>query len=610
MNILTMNVLQETAGLLPGTAMGRAGGTSATASFANFLTKTQAETGKHLDNLFGVPAASAAGAGGEAGGPGRPLDKAINLEAIDTVAGLLQQMMALLRQQADPVRTGPGDWEVAVPDTGLLEQLGVAAGMTSEQVGKFVQPLVNNKAKISLGQLLDAMASYFATLAKGQPITVPDTDLPLFQSLLAQMGIEVESLDVIAAKVITKDDTLDLSLLLAALKDLPVGAADQAVPLSPLDLEQLQAVLRRAGLSADKLRTLLATAGAQSTASTQSIQSTAGNQTSLPAFGEQPVATLSVQGLKDLLARAIQNIQAARPQVDPTAFLQRLEEVFTQAGFKEQGVGWTPVVQNAIESIYQKLLATVDQSTVQVSGVKSSAAPVVPASGRPASTQPDQSQDQVGLFGLDTETEAETPEAAASPVAEPSPPGLEAGPEKFRAALDHAPQPAAMAASSAQETVVAQVTQEPASLPRTVPVLVQQTMEQLSQGVLHGARNNEHHLVLKLFPEDLGEVKVVLHVRNEQVSVDFSMHNHQVKEILEQHMQQFRDNLEKHGFVLEQCSASLDYHDKANGGQQGFDLAMQQPWEGGRVHVAKLPEDVLYRQAAAPARAGGIDLFM
>jgi len=135
-------------------------------------------------------------------------------------------------------------------------------------------------------------------------------------------------------------------------------------------------------------------------------------------------------------------------------------------------------------------------------------------------------------------------------------------------------------------------------------------MEQLSQGVLHGARNKEHHLVLKLFPEDLGEVKVVLHVRNEQVSVAFSMANTQVKEILEQNMQQFRENLQKHGFVLEQCSASLDHNDKPGSGQHGFAFATRQPWEGGRGSVADLPEGVLYRRAAAPARVGGIDLFM
>ncbi len=599
-----MNISQETAGLLPGTGMSQVGGAQESVSFANFLTQRQAVAEQHLNNLVGVAADSAAGVAD------LPLDQSINLEAIDTVAGLLRQMMALLQQQANPVQTmtGPGEWLVSVPDTGLLEQLGQAAGMTSEQLGKFVQPFSNNKEKVNLEQLLNDLTRHFVSLAKEQAITVPDTDLPLFQFMLSKMGVEVNSLDAMASKVITKDDKLDLVALLAALKDLPAAEEVLAVPLSPQDLEQLQDVLLRAGVPAEKLPALLTMATAQSIQSAPSIQSALSTPSTQPTTVEVG-ASLTVQGLKDLLAQAVQDIQAARPQTDPALFLKHLEEVFAQANFQEQGVGWSPVVRNAIENVYQELLAIVDPATVQVSAGKADSASAFQESGKGGSPETGQGGDRLEQFDPTTTTETE---ADGSPVGNSSTQsGLEEAPEKPLAMPGHETQPATMAASHVKETVVVpQEIQTPAALPRTAPVLVQQTMEQLSQGVLHGARNNEHHLVLKLFPEDLGEVKVVLHVRNEQVSVSFTMPNTQVKEILEQNMQQFRDNLQKHGFILEQCSASLDYHDKGNSGQSGFDLALRSPWEGGRGSVAELPEDVFYRQASAPARAGGIDLFL
>ena len=109
---------------------------------------------------------------------------------------------------------------------------------------------------------------------------------------------------------------------------------------------------------------------------------------------------------------------------------------------------------------------------------------------------------------------------------------------------------------------------------RITAVMQQQLVEQASRGMMRGLQNNEHHLILKLQPPELGELRVDLHVNNDKVSVSFAMENSQVKSLLESSMQQFQDSLEEKGFALGEFSVSVNQQQDDSRGQS-FEFA----WE-------------------------------
>jgi flagellar hook-length control protein FliK len=114
----------------------------------------------------------------------------------------------------------------------------------------------------------------------------------------------------------------------------------------------------------------------------------------------------------------------------------------------------------------------------------------------------------------------------------------------------------------------------------SMPRHVQQQMpliSQLSNSIVNGLKNQDHYLLIKLYPADLGEVKVNLHVRDEHVAVSFNMDNTRVKELLESHMQEFRDNMVQQGFTLGECSVSVGQHDDDGAAWQRF----EQAWTSG-----------------------------
>ena len=144
------------------------------------------------------------------------------------------------------------------------------------------------------------------------------------------------------------------------------------------------------------------------------------------------------------------------------------------------------------------------------------------------------------------------------------------------------------------------------------PALQQQGFAQLSQGVLQGLRNQEHHLVLKLYPKELGEVKVEMTVRDNQVAVSFAMENSRVKEVLESNLEQFKENMEKQGFALGECMVSLNKNNDSNESwQQSQQMAsLEKGAVQRRTTLADLPDDILYQRVQpGTGRESGVDLF-
>jgi flagellar hook-length control protein FliK len=148
-------------------------------------------------------------------------------------------------------------------------------------------------------------------------------------------------------------------------------------------------------------------------------------------------------------------------------------------------------------------------------------------------------------------------------------------------------------------------------IPNLPPGVQQQSFAQLSQGVLQGLRNQEHHLVLKLYPKELGEVKVEMTVRDNQVAVSFLMENSRVKAVLESNLEQFRENMEKQGFIIGDCMVSLNRDTDSNESWQQFQAASLEKGSGRRLTtLADLPEDIFYQRVQpGNGRESGIDLF-
>lgn len=139
----------------------------------------------------------------------------------------------------------------------------------------------------------------------------------------------------------------------------------------------------------------------------------------------------------------------------------------------------------------------------------------------------------------------------------------------------------------------------------------QQIIDQLARGMMRGLQNKEHHLVMRLNPPELGEVKIDLIVRNEHVSVSFAMENSRVKEAIESSMQQFQENLEQRGFKLGQFSVNV--------GQQQDDR--KQAWQEfsqnrgqQRSRTLKPIDSSLNapypRPTTVPGQGNGISLFV
>jgi flagellar hook-length control protein FliK len=110
---------------------------------------------------------------------------------------------------------------------------------------------------------------------------------------------------------------------------------------------------------------------------------------------------------------------------------------------------------------------------------------------------------------------------------------------------------------------------------------------------MHGIRNDEHHLVLRLYPQELGEVKVDLLVRDGQVSINFNMENSRVKEMLESNMEQFRENMEQKGFSLGECSVSVGQRDDFDNEWRRFMMVGNSKGLD-RETLEDLPDDALY----------------
>ena len=563
-------------------------------NFSDYMEKKLATERQGKNNLLGLSkarAALSAAAGRKAPGTASPSKD--GGEAATTIAALLGQFVQDLQKATGDQKLGPGEWSFPVPDPALLQKIAQDAGMNESQLTALMDKMKDQDGKLNLGDFLASFSRHFQTLRDEVPVTVPETDLPLLQSFLERLGLPVPEVGRISEAAVRGDNTLDLQKFLAGLKNLPgEGIAD----ITALEAEELQDLLANAGVSRQLQRALLP----------ERLPVVEG----LVESG--PPVTLTLGRLKNMLAQAVDEVKANRLQADPLSFLADLQEVLSKSGFETKGPSLSSAVQGALVSVFEKLMESVDLAKVKVQQGTAKAdmalekklaqsEDLLSAQNADAATlldgetvEPVPAMDRDGQLGK----EGRNAPASGELFAENS--------SVFQVEAAGAAKGEAVSAAPSSQAARPFV-----HIPNLPPGLQQQSFTQLSQGVLQGLRNQEHHLILKLYPKELGEVKVEMTVRDNQVAVSFAMENSRVKEVLESNLEQFKENMEKQGFTMGECMVSLNRDNDGNEAWQQFQAGSLEKGAGRRkTTLADLPEDILYQRAQpGNGRENGVDLF-
>ena len=559
-----------------------------------------------------------------------------------SVANVLGQFMDDLQKTATQKDIAPGEWVAVLPDPSALHKLAAAAGMAESEMSLLQQQMAAQGGELNLPEFLGVLEQHFTTMQDVPEITVPETELPLLETLLAKMGFNSEELAEITQHAVKSEGKLDLILLLEGLQQITPGGELENIQLTDWELEQLQNILAQAGVR-------------------QSLQTALFPERYLEnIFGEDRKGfDLSFERLQDMLAKAITDVSQNRPQPQFTAFLKELEQVLSQTKFSDESVGWTPVIQQSLTAVFREM-----QDAVELAGKRFTEEMILEGSTGIEEDQPvfqramtaGQVESVVEDFyvnkslddhfypigqtvpfnvsskrfndemfaenrGIDEELQAMQPllfEGKTISVAEyfsrssfesltnrqnPIPSRNDAGTAFSTFPLASDVLPGTLEIASAQESH---------TIPRTPQQLQLQVSQQISAAVMHGIRNQEHHLVLRLYPQELGEVKVDMIVKDDQISITFNMENSRVKEMLESNMEQFRQNMEQKGFSLGECNVSVGQQDDFDNEWRRFMMSGSTMRHQGEAS-GELSDDVYYLRGNMHengGREGALNLFV
>jgi len=570
-------------------------GQKAGSNFSDYMEKKMATERRGKNALLGLQKSKAASAvATDRKTPAAVVEKKDGAEEATTnIAALLGQFVQDLQKSAGDQKLGPGEWSFSVPDSELLQKIAKDAGMNESQLASLMEKMKDQDGKLNLADFLASFSRHFQALQDDVPVTAPETDLPLLQSIFERLGVSVPEVSRISEAAVRGDNTIDLQKLLAGLQDMP---GENITDLTAVEAEQLQDILANAGVSQQLQRALL--------------------PERLPVVEglvkEGPPVTLTMDRLQNILAQAVQEVKANRLQADPLSFLADLQDVLSKSGFETKGPSLSSAVQGTLVSVFEKLMESVDLSKITVQ------------KGAAADAALDKKLDQnQNLFAAQDEGDAALLDGETTkPVLAMDRDGQSTkdGKNAFASGelfaennngvfqTDGAVAAKAEMVASAVSSQAARPFVHIANLP---PALQQQGFAQISQGVLQGLRNQEHHLVLRLYPKELGEVKVEMTVRDNQVAVSFAMENSRVKEVLESNLEQFKENMEKQGFAMGECMVSLNKNNDSNEAWQQFQAGSLEKGAGQRrTTLADLPDDILYQRAQpGNGRESGVDLF-
>ncbi|HFQ80588.1 MAG TPA: flagellar hook-length control protein FliK [Desulfobacterales bacterium] len=487
------------------------------------------------------------------------------------IAAFLQQLSADLKKlSAQPNQHAAGEWSFQLKSMDMLRKLAAAAGMSNKELAVW-QKQLNDKGMINLRDILAALEQHFQAMRQPETVTAPESDLPVMESMLERMGVDPAALSALAAKSVDDNGGFDLKAYLKGLEKLSAARLQaqnsqaahdgwRAVKVSNADMRQFRDMLGAAGLTRGQLLEMFPDSLKQALS--------AGGQ----AGGGQE--TMSMARLQELLGQTVNMVEDAKPEIKPVGFLNNLVDVLQQAGFVKKDTSWSPVVQKSLTAIYQQLQKMVDLSKVKVDKINE-------IMRRDEALTADWQKSSL----TDTDTDAGmtdgkklTGQAARDSDLELVKDLVDGHDSKGRksenggvdfSSLPSSAVPVDSRAADAMSAV----------RPRTPPtpvILPQFAFEQISQGVTQALQRDDHHLVLTMYPKELGEVKVDLQVRNNHVMVSFVMDNHRVKETLEKNMDEFKQNLNQQGYNLESCMVMVDQHNNSEDSRQRFESAWEQ----------------------------------
>lgn len=503
-----------------------------------------------------------------------------------TVSDFLSLFMQDLQKTAEKKDIGPGEWVAVLPDHSMLQKVADEAGMEEADMSLLLQQLEVQGGELNLSDFLNILGQHFQTIMDVPAITVPETELPLLETLLSKMGLSLEDIKGLSDKAVKNEGKLDLSLFLEGFQhvtdsDNSQDTQFQVIQLSDWESEQLQNLLAQAGVRQGKLTELFPE---------RYFEKISG--------GQEKEFALSFERLQDMLSKAIADINQNRPQLNLPGFLKELDNVFSHTQFADTGVGWTPVVQNSLTAIFREM-----QDAVELARKKFTEEMFLENEGIEEELQTMQQSMLEGKTGTLAEYFSNTPsdtnlnEFAQTP--------------SFHDTVTNF-SPFSIATDSSADAPLINSSQNSHVVTRSPQQLQTQVFQQISAAVMHGIRSEEHHLVLRLYPQELGEVKVDMLVKNEQISITFNMENSRVKEMLESNMEQFRENMEQKGFSLGECSVSVGQQDDSDNEWRRFMMSGNSK-ELNRETLEDLPDDVLYLRGDHPqseGRGDSLSLFV
>ncbi len=514
----------------------------------------------------------------------------------DTAAAFLQQLLVDLQDLAEKPDVDAGQWSFQLKSMAQLENMAEQAGMNPAELAPLKKQMESDGV-VNLADIFAVFQQHFQDLQQPQEVTAPETDLPMLESLLSRMGVDSDALAKLSEQSINGQGEFDLASYLRGLQQL---SDDTSLSLKPIDMsdleqEQIQDMLATAGVSQGQIVKMFPAKIAAWQRALAGMPPVVEDKNSPPQ--------MNLSDLKEFLSQGLADVENSRPKVDLPNFLRDLSDMLGQAGFVKQGVGWTPVVQESFTNVYQELQKMVDLAKVQVNKVsemmsidqelvdqwQNSANKLVETKMIPG-------ESAVNLMAVADDGADEVPEVnSLQKQNDLATIGGEAG-------MMSNPDLGQIGRSGQEFRMPA------VSGPNSMPILQQFAFDQLSQGVVQGLQRDEHHLTLVMYPKELGEVKVDLQIRNNQVAVSFVMDNHKVKEALEKNMDEFKENLNRQGYVLEACAVLIDERRNNAGDGRG---QFQEDWKqllvdgaAGRKTGTGVLEDSV-EQIMATAQQGG-----
>jgi len=433
-----------------------------------------------------------------------------------------------------------------------------------------------------------------------------EPDLQHLQLLLERLGVPATEVSRLSEAATRGDNTFDPREMAGLVQRLTeeritdltteVSRVSEAIVQgnNTLDLQKVADLLL--GLTGVKIKDLTAVED--------------GRLQNVPADSDMPVVP-ALALLKNMLAQGVREVKANRLQADPLAFLNDLQAELSRIGVETNIPRPSTAAQGNLGAVFEELMETVNLAKVKVSPGSVAVGAVMEKKDFGSAQESGAGTEKVAVAAVAPETgqlhvEGSDALAAGEPAKKTGTSG-----ELFAENSTLQSVSATAAKGEAVAAVSSQAVRPFVHIPNLPHTLQQQGFAQLSQGVLQGLRNQEHHLVLTLYPKELGEVKVEMTVRDNQVAVSFVMENSRVKEVLESNLDQFRENMEKQGFTLGDCMVSLNRDNRGNEAWQQFQAASQEKSAGRRrATLADLPEDILYQRVQpGNGRANGVDLF-